>query len=158
MNQDIEAINENINTEEEDTLSNRYLSFLIDKQSYALELKDIVEIIGIQNITEIPNIKSYIEGVINLRGSIVPIINIRKRFKKELKDFDEKTCIIIINTEQAEIGLIVDEVSEVLNIDEELLSPKPVTHKGSESRFIRNIARVNQEVKIVLSAEALLYD
>lgn len=158
MNQNLEAINENINTQEEDTLSNRYLSFLIDKQSYALELKDIVEIIGIQKITEIPNIKSYIEGVINLRGSIVPIINIRKRFKKELIDFDEKTCIIIINTEQTEIGLIVDEVSEVLNIDEELLSPKPVTHKGSESRFIMNVARVNQEVKIVLSAEALLYD
>lgn len=144
--------------DEEDTLTDRYLTFFINKQTYAVEIRHITEIIGIQKITKVPNVKPFIIGIINLRGIIVPIIDIRKRFNMAPKEFDEKTCIIVINYDGVEIGLIVDEVAEVINIPFDELSPPPETNKGTESRFIEAMAKINSRIIILLNPDKVLYD
>ena len=144
--------------EEEDTLKDRYLTFHTGKQTYAVEIRYVTEIIGIQKITKVPNIKKYIKGIINLRGSIVPIIDIRTRFNMPEIDYNERTCIIVVNINDTEVGLIVDEVSEVINIPEDIQSSPPETNKGTESRFISGVSKISETIVIILDIYRLLYD
>lgn len=142
----------------EDTLRDRYLTFRLAGQEYAFEIKYVTEIIGIQKITEVPNILSYIVGIINLRGIIYPIVSVRKRFGLDVVDYTDRTCIIIVRVNNDGVGLIVDEVSEVMNIKENQISPPPQTNKGSQSRFISGIGKIGEHVKIILDINKLLYD
>lgn len=144
--------------DDEDTLTDRYLTFYINKQLYAVEIRHITEIIGIQKITKVPNIKPFVKGIINLRGIIVPIINVRKRFRLNEVEYDERTCIIVVNYDDVEIGLIVDEVADVINIPFEELSPPPETNKGNESRYIQAMAKISGKITILLDIEKVLYD
>ncbi len=144
--------------DDEDTLRDRYLTFILGSESYAFEIKYVTEIIGIQKVTEVPNIKEYIKGIINLRGIIVPIVDVRKRFGMEQIEYDDRACIIVVKINNTNIGLIVDEVAEVLSIPEDSISPPPLTNKGSHSRFINGMGKVEMNVKIVLNIHKLLYD
>lgn len=143
---------------EEDTLKNRYLSFNIGHEVYAFPIKYVTEIIGLQFVTEVPNIKDYIIGIINLRGIIVPVVEIRKRFKLPTIDYSDRSCIIVINFNNNNIGLLVDSVSEVVVINSENISSPPKTNKKTQSRFIENIGKIDNEVKILLNMQKLLYD
>jgi purine-binding chemotaxis protein CheW len=143
---------------EEDTQKDKYLSFIIDDEICAIEIQFVTEIIGIQKITEVPNSKPYIKGVINLRGNITPVVNVRSRFKIDEIDYTERTCIIVVSINNLHIGLIVDEVSEVINIPLERISPPPHTNKGSKSRYIKGIGKVSKDIIIVLDLSNLLYD
>ena len=144
--------------EEEDTLRDRYLTFILGTESYAFEIRYVTEIIGIQKVTEVPNIKEFIKGIINLRGIIVPIVDVRLRFGMEEIEYDERACIIVVKVNNTNIGLIVDEVAEVLSIPENQISLPPLTNKGSQSRFIHGMGKVDSDVKIVLDIHKLLYD
>ncbi len=144
--------------EDEDTQKDKYLTFRIADEDYAIEIKYIIEIIGIQNITRVPNVKSYIKGIINLRGIIVPVVEVRKRFGLSLAEYDDRTCIIVVDVNNISIGLIVDEVAEVVTISENERSPSPSTNKGSHSRFIQAIGKVGDQVKIILDIYKLLYE
>lgn len=95
---------------EEDTLKGRYLIFTLDKETYGVEIKYVTEIIGIQTITEIPELPEYVKGIINLRGKIIPVMDVRLRFKKEPKEYNDRTCIIVLDIRDLTIGLIVDRV------------------------------------------------
>lgn len=143
---------------DEDTLKDRYLTFKIGIEEYGIEIKHIIEIIGIQKITVVPNIKNYVKGVINLRGNITPVIDIRKRFQLEPIDYNDRTCIIVVQLRTSSVGLIVDEVQEVMNIPEDKISPPPLTNKGSHSRYIQGIGKVGKQVKILLNINKILYD
>ncbi len=156
-NEELSSVDESF-YDDEDTLTDRYLTFNIGKQVYAIEIRNITEIIGIQNVTKVPNIKPFIKGIINLRGIIVPIVDVRKRFNLPAVEYDEKTCIIVVNFNNVEIGLIVDEVAEVINIPAEELSPPPETSKGSESKFIEAMAKINKQIIILLNLERVLHD
>lgn len=155
---ELDEINEMLLEEDEDTQKDKYLTFHIDNEEHAIEIKYVNEIISIQKITAVPNVKKFIKGIINLRGNIIPVVGVRKRFNLEEIDFDEKTCIIVTNHNENAVGLIVDEVAEVLSIPEDAVAPAPQTKKGSHSRFIQGIGKVGDEVKIILNIEKLLYD
>ncbi len=144
--------------EEEDTQKDKYLTFHIGTEDYAVDIKYVNEIISIQNITPVPNIKKFIKGIINLRGNIIPVIDVRLRFGINEKEYTETTCIIVTNINSVQVGLIVDEVSEVLNIPEDKISPPPQTNKGAKSRFIQGIGRIGKKVKVMLNLYKLLYD
>ncbi len=152
------GFDDNFYEDEEDTLRDRYLTFVLGSEHYAFEIKYVTEIIGIQKVTEVPNIKEYIKGIINLRGIIVPIVDVRKRFGMEQIEYDDRACIIVVTINNTNIGLIVDEVAEVLSIPEDSISPAPLTNKGSKSRFILGMGKVDMNVKIVLDINKLLYD
>lgn len=144
--------------DDEDTLSNRYLTFNIGDEVYGFEIMYVTEIIGMQKITKVPNIAEYIKGIINLRGIIYPVVEIRNRFGLEEIPYTEKTCIVLVRVRNMGVGLIVDNVSEVIRIEPNHIFPPPQTYKGSKSKYIRAIAKINQDVKILLDLDRLLFD
>ena len=123
-------IMENILEMEEDTQKDRYLTFSLGKESYGVEVRYVIEIIGIQSITEVPEMPGYVRGIINLRGKIIPVMDVRLRFKKEPKEYNDRTCIVVIDIKGVSIGLIVDSVSEVITIPEQDVVDPPKMSKG----------------------------
>lgn len=144
--------------QEEDTQKGRYLTFLVEKESYGIEIKYVTEIIGIQAITKVPELPEYIKGIINLRGKIIPVMDVRLRFKKEPKEYNDRTCIIVIDIREISIGLIVDSVSEVLSITDENIVPPPDVSKGAGNKYIKGIGKVGDDVKLILDCDKLLSD
>ena len=141
---------------EEDTQKGRFLTFSLGNESYGIEIKYVTEIIGIQTITEIPELPEYVKGVINLRGKIIPVMDVRLRFKKEAKEYNDRTCVIVIDINDISIGLIVDSVAEVLTIPEEDIVEPPKMNKSFSNRYIKNIGKVGNGVKLLLDCEKLL--
>lgn len=140
---------------EEDTQKDRYLTFVLSNESYGIEIRYVTEIIGIQPITEVPELPEYIRGIINLRGKIIPVMDVRLRFKKPYREYNDRTCIIVIDINDISIGLIVDSVSEVISIPEaEIVAPPDMNKSGN--RYISGIGKVGSEVKLILNSEKLL--
>ncbi|HZJ84656.1 MAG TPA: chemotaxis protein CheW [Syntrophomonadaceae bacterium] len=143
--------------EEEDTQKGKFLTFSLGSEFYGIEIKYVTEIIGIQPITEVPELPDYVKGIINLRGKIIPVMDVRLRFKKPPQDYNDRTCIIIIDVKETDIGLIVDSVSEVLEIPEEEIVSPPEVNKN-QNRYIKAIGKVGEDVKLILDCFKLLND
>ncbi len=143
--------------QEEDTQKGRFLTFQIGNEVYGIEIKYVTEIIGIQPVTEVPELPEYIKGIINLRGKIIPVMDIRLRFKKEWVAYNDRTCVIVIDIGIFSIGLIVDHVSEVISIPEEEIADPPEVKTGG-NRYIKGIGKVGSEVKLLLDCDKLLND
>ncbi|MCF6267162.1 MAG: chemotaxis protein CheW [Desulfuromusa sp.] len=141
----------------EDTQKDKYLTFHLAGEDYGIEIQYVIEIIGIQNITDVPDMPTFIRGVINLRGKVIPIMDVRARFGIEARDYDDRTCIIVVNINSTEVGLVVDEVSEVADIPESNVEPAPRTHKNSEESYIQGMGKINTDVKILLDVHKLLF-
>jgi len=142
---------------EEDTQKDKFLTFSIGKEDYGIEIRYVTEIIGIQTITEIPELPDYVKGIINLRGKIIPVMDVRLRFKKEPLQYNDRTCVIVIDIKDISIGLIVDSVSDVLAIAEQDIVPPPELNKNG-NRYIKGIGKVGNEVKLLLDCDKLLND
>jgi purine-binding chemotaxis protein CheW len=142
---------------EEDTQKDKYLTFHLAGEDYGIEIQYVIEIIGIQNITDVPDMPAFIRGVINLRGKVIPIMDVRARFGIEDRSYDDRTCIIVVNIDGTEVGLVVDEVSEVADIPENNVEPAPKTSKNSEDSYIQGMGKINNEVKILLDVHKLLF-
>lgn len=143
---------------EQDTQRDKYLTFCIGKEDYCIDIKYVIEIIGIQPITLIPEMPNYIKGVINLRGKIIPVMDVRTRFKKPCIEYHDRTCIIVVEINNFSIGLIVDKVLEVLNITEEHISELPKISRKSHQKYVKSIGKVEEGVKLILDLERLLND
>lgn len=142
--------------ETKDTQKGKYLTFSLGDEFFGIEIRYVTEIIGIQYITEIPEFPEYIRGVINLRGSIIPIMDVRIRFKKTQRDYDERTCIVVIEMKDISVGLVVDRVLEVISINEEDITEPPRLSQNNKNKFIKAIGKVENEVKLLLNCEELL--
>lgn len=139
----------------EDTLGDRFLTFKLDKEVYGIEIRNVTEIIGMQTIVEVPEMQDYIRGIINLRGKIIPVMDVRLRFKKSLREYTDRTCVIVANIHDQTIGLIVDGVSEVTSIPEtEIVSLPEIGKEGN--KFIKGVVKCGNEVKLLLDCEKLL--
>lgn len=149
---------ENTGELEEDTLKGRYLTFSIGNESYSIEVRYVTEIIGIQAITEIPELPDYVKGIINLRGKIIPVMDVRLRFKKEPREYNDRTCVIVIDIRDISIGLIVDTVSEVITIPEQDIVDPPKMNKSFSNRYVKSIGKVGNDVKLLIDCEKLLND
>ena len=159
VNQGKTIIEDDLNDEEdEDTQKDKFLTFHVGNEDYGIDIRFVTEIIGIQKITEIPDMPAFIKGVINLRGQVIPVMDVRTRFNLESRDYDDRTCIMVVNVNQTSIGLVVDTVSEVIDIPESQIEPPPRTGKGTESRYIKGMGKVEEEVKILLDVNKLLFD
>lgn len=144
--------------EGEDTQEGKFLTFILGEEEYGIEIRHVTEIIGIQSITEVPDMPAHVRGVINLRGKVIPVMDVRLRFGMPERPYDDRTCIVVINIDGQAVGLVVDRVSEVLDIPKDDIEPPPAVRKGEESRFIQGMGKVGEEVKILLDAHKLLYD
>jgi purine-binding chemotaxis protein CheW len=143
--------------DDENNLTDKYLTFHLDEEYYGIHIKDITEIIGMHAITDVPGTSSHIKGVINLRGNVIPVLDVRIRFEMPERNYDERTCIIVVNYEETAVGLIVDSVNEVLDISPKNIEAAPKMGSRSDS-FIVGIAKVAGQVKILLDIHKLLFD
>lgn len=141
---------------EEDTQKGKFLTFVLGNEAYGIGIEFVTEIIGILPITEIPELPNYIMGIINLRGQIIPVMDVRLRFKKPFRQYNERTCIIVIDILDNSVGLIVDSVAEVLNISDEDIVLPPTSNTGFSNKYIKGIGKVGNEVKLLLECERLL--
>ena len=144
--------------ENEDTQEGKFLAFQLNEEEYGIEIGFVTEIIGLQNINVVPDMPYYIRGVINLRGKVIPVMDVRLRFGAPEREYDERTCIIVINVKEQSIGLIVDRVSEVLDIPASEIEPTPELRKGRSNRFVKGLGKVGDEVKMLLEAEHMLFE
>ncbi len=142
-------------------LSGKYLTFVIDDQECGIEISKVREIIGIMPISPVPQTPEYVEGVINLRGKVIPVVDLRKKFNLPEKGSTEQTCITVLeitsNTRTFHTGIIVDSVSEVIDIEENQLEATPYFGNGIKTNFILAIAKIQESVKILLDIDEVLY-
>jgi purine-binding chemotaxis protein CheW len=141
---------------EEDSLIGRILTFHIHKETYGIEISFVTEIVSIQDITEIPEMPDYMKGIINLRGKIIPVMDVRRRFNIAPRDYDDRTCVVVIELNGTNVGLIVDSVSEVITIQEEDLTDLQQANFGISNRYVKKIGQAAQKVILILSCERLL--
>jgi purine-binding chemotaxis protein CheW len=143
--------------QEEDTLKGKYLIFSMGDELYGIEIRYITEIIVIQPITVVPEMPRYIKGITNLRGKIIPVMDARLRFKKEVREYDDRTCIIVLDSNDISTGLIVDSVSEVIAIaDEDIAPPPDINHGGV--KYIKGVGKTDGKVELLLDCNKLLSD
>jgi len=139
-----------------DTLKNRYLTFPVGEDILAIEIKNITEIIGMQNMTKVPDAPGYIEGVINLRGKPIPVVNVRQKFNLEPIEYDFQTSIIVLNIDDISVGLTVDAVHDVISVKNEEMSPYTKQGHFDDYEYIRAIAMINNETILFLDCNRLL--
>lgn len=128
----------------------RYLTFFLGDEQYGIAIERIKEIIAMMKITSVPKIPPYMKGVINLRGSIIPVIDTRLRFAMDSREADMHTAIIIVEVEKVSIGFIVDRVEEVASIDTANLSEPPKFGSQIDTDFISAVAQIEENVVMIL--------
>ena len=133
------------------------LFFNIGDTVYGIEIEYINEIIGIEHITVVPKIPDYIKGIINIRGKMVPVISVRKRFGMEELPYDDRTCIIVLEFENGiQVGIIVDRVQEVVVVDKDIISKTPDCKNVNTNRYIKSIVNANDGIKLLLDCDKLI--
>lgn len=141
---------------DEDTQKDKYLVFHLAGEDYGIDIAYVTEIIGIQKITEVPDMPEFIKGVINLRGKVIPVMDVRERFGFEPVAYNERTCIIVVDMKDMAVGLVVDQVQEVLDIPEGSIEPAPSTGKNDRSDYVSGMGKIGEDVKILLDCQCLL--
>ena len=133
-----------------------YMVFVINNQKYALSSKYITEIIEILPITNVPFLPEYMKGIINLRSTIIPVMDARMRFVMEPIEYSERTCIIIIENEENKIGLIVDAVNEVLTIPPKQIMESTKEKNDLKESFVNGISQINNDIQLILDCDSLV--
>ncbi len=137
----------------------KYLTFVIKNEIYGIEILKVQEIIGMMNITQIPNVPVFVRGIINLRERVIPVVDLRVKFAVEAED-QIRNCIILIQIEQEDknviMGIVVDEVSEVIDIRDEELDNTPAFGGEIDTKFIMGIGKVNQKTIVLLDVDVIL--
>lgn len=144
-----------------DTQKGKYVTFQSGNEFYGLKIQYVSEIIVYQEITEIPESPDYVKGLINLRGKIIPVVDVRLRFRQEPTPYTDRTCIIVIQVDDYVVGLIVEKIAEVVEIQDENILPSPSIGKNDASnknKFVSGIGKVGNDVKLLLDPERLLRD
>ena len=138
----------------------KYLTFALGHEEYGLEIQKVREIIGYVDITAVPGVPSHIKGVINLRGQVISVIDLRERFDMPAAEQTDQTCIIVVEIKnegrKLSTGIIVDSVTEVLSIANENIEPSPEFGLGVEMDFILGIGKIGSRVKILLDIDEVL--
>lgn len=146
---------EDIPTEEEDALKGKFLTFHLYGEDYAIETRYVTEIIGIQEITEVPDMPIFIRGAINLRGHVIPVMDVRARFGFPDQEYNDRTCIVVVElAEQNMVGLVVDEVNEVVDIPESVIDKAPT--RIDQDDCVAGLGKIDDTVKILLNIEKLI--
>jgi purine-binding chemotaxis protein CheW len=140
----------------------KYLTFAMAQEEYGLEILKVREINGYMDITPVPQTPAYVKGVINLRGQVIPVIDLRAKFGMASKEVTEETCIIVVevsrNGQKADMGIVVDRVHEVIYIAGEQIQETPEFGASVDTNFILGLGKVGKSVKILLDIDKVLTD
>ena len=145
---------------ERDTQKGKYMTFKSGNEYFGLEIQYVNEIIQLQAITAIPETEDYIKGLINLRGKVIPVVDVRLRFKQPPFEYNDRTCIIVINIKSMMVGLIVEKIAEVVEIKDNNILPPPSIGRGDKAhhKYVYGIGKVGDTVKLLLDPDKLLND
>lgn len=141
-----------------ENLDDMYLSFSLGEEEYAVGIRQVVEIVGLPRIMAVPDLPDYIKGVINLRGKVIPLLDVRLRFRMEARAYDERTVVIVMEVDGAPIGLIVDGVTEVREIPPDDIRRNSSGQARGVQSAIYGLGRVGQKVIVLLDAAVLTSD
>jgi len=149
-----------ISTARAEQRAGKYLSFRLGKEDFAIQVLKVREIVGIQDITSVPQMPSYVKGVINLRGKVIPVVDLRLKFGLEEREYTQRTCIIVVQTHHGGVavqtGVIVDEVSEVLNLAANEIEDTPDFGEDVATPYLLGMAKVKGNVKMLLDIDQVL--
>lgn len=134
------------------------VSFIIGIEEFGIDILNVQEIIKLIHITRVPNAEDYIAGVINLRGKVIPVMNMRKRLEMSEKVYDSETRIIVVEVNKIVLGFIVDSVNEVIRIDKNTLEETPKSYNSKVFDFVTNIAKLSDRLIILIDLEKLIND
>ena len=141
-------------------MAGKYLTFELGGEVYGLEILKVQEIIGMMTVTRVPKTPGFVRGVINLRGKVIPVVDLRLKFGLDAKEDTERTCIIVVQVQgediQVTMGIIVDEVSEVMDVDGEQIEPPPEFGASVDTEFIMGMGKVDQRVVMLLDVDKVL--
>ena len=136
----------------------KFLTFLLGGEEYGLEILKVQEIIGMMNITPVPRTPNYVRGVINLRGKVIPIVDLRLKFDMEAAERTSETCIIVVEANRVQTGIVVDQVSEVLDILSDDIEDTPAFGADVKTDFILGIGKPEGHVALLLDIDKVLID
>ena len=138
----------------------KYLTFILGAEEYGLEIMKVQEIIKMMDVTRVPKTPGFVRGVINLRGKVIPVMDLRLKFAMEAIEDTEKTCVIVVQVTGADgnltIGIIVDEVAEVADIAREQIEPSPAFGSNVETAFILGMGKIDKKVLTLLDIDKVL--
>lgn len=143
---------------EEDSQKGMFMTFQTGKEYFGISISYVNEIVAMQPITAIPEVDDYIKGLINLRGKIIPVIDVRIRFKMDPIEYTDRTCIIVIDVKSTIVGLIVEKIAEVDTImDDDIVPPPTLGHREHEhNKYVYGLARTGDMVKLLIDPEKLI--
>ncbi len=133
-----------------DDLKGSYLTFFVDESVYGVELYNVMEIISIQAITVVPHVPAYVKGIINLRGKIVPVIDVRTKFAIATREYDDHTSIVVLNFQDMQLGIIVDRVSDVVNANNNMMVGLPSLGEAERNKYLGNVMKMGDRLVLTL--------
>ncbi|MBT3355614.1 MAG: purine-binding chemotaxis protein CheW [Candidatus Scalindua sp.] len=148
----MEAVADKKNQDQE----GKYLTFVLGSEEYGIAILRVREIIGLMDITTVPQTPEYMKGVINLRGKVIPVIDLRLKFSMQEEEHTQETCVIVTEVNSTSIGIIVDSVSEVLDIKSGEIEDTPSFGQGIDTDFIMGLGKVKEKIVIMLDIEEVL--
>ncbi len=134
------------------------VSFVIGEEEFGVNILNVQEIIRPVEITRVPNTTDFVVGVINLRGKIVPVVDLRKRFGMQSREIDKSTRIVVIELQDQVVGFMIDMVRQVIRLDRSVIEPPPELATGREAPYIRGVARLEDRLLTLIDLEVLLRD
>ena len=143
-----------------DAQKDKYMTFKSGSEYFGLKIQYVNEIIQFQTLTEIPETEDYIKGLINLRGKVIPVIDVRLRFKQEPFEYNDRTCIIVISVKSTVVGLIVEKIAEVVEISDKNILPPPTIGNTDKAhhKYVYGIGKIGDTVKLLLDPDKLIND
>ena len=143
-------------TNKADGTGEEFLAFTLGREEYGIDILKVQEIRGYETVTQIANAPAYLKGVVNLRGTIVPILDLRIKFQQEKVSYDQYTVVIIVDLNQRTIGIVVDGVSDVLTLAPAQIKPAPQFSSGMDTDYIRGLGSIEERMLILVDIEKLL--
>lgn len=140
----------------EKTLGGKFLTFILAGEEYGIEILKVRDIIGLMAITPVPKTPAFVKGVINLRGKIIPVVDLRTRFDMEATVRDRQTCIVVVDLGRLQMGVVIDQVSEVLDIAAKDVEPTPDFGVEFDTGFILGMGKIGERVIILLNINRVL--
>ncbi|MCL2058357.1 MAG: chemotaxis protein CheW [Oscillospiraceae bacterium] len=156
MNDEIDNSHVEFEDEPEESLDEMYLTFMLAEDEFGINISYVTEIIGILAITFVPDLPVFVKGIINLRGQIIPVIDVRLRFQKDPMDYNDRTCVIVLQIKDLSIGFIVDSVASCCAIPHESVIEPPVAQRNFHQKYVSGIGRMTDKIVQILNCEKLI--
>ena len=153
---DAPAAQQEVPAEPSDSVESMYLTFPVGDELYGVPIGLVTEIVGLQKIMQVPDVPHYIRGVINLRGKVIPLMDVRLRFGMPEKEYDDRTVVIVLQVNDAPVGLVVDGVNEVLDIPDTQIDRANGFSGGDGNNLVMGLGRLEERVAILLNVSLLL--